>query len=147
MDIVLRAAIAYVFLIFMLRIVGRRELSTLAPTDVVLLVVIGDLIQNGVTQNDYSVTGIILAVATIGGLTVGSSLLAYKSPVAHRVIEGEPLILVENGRPVPSNLRAERINVHEIEEEMRGQGIESLDQVKWCVLESSGSMSFIKSSG
>jgi uncharacterized membrane protein YcaP (DUF421 family) len=146
MDIVLRAAVAYVFIIFMLRILGRRELSSLGPTDIVLLVVMGDLIQNGVTQSDYSITGIFLAVSTIGLMTVGSSFIAFKSPLAQRVIEGEPLILVENGKPITKNLKAERLNVHDITEEMRGQGIESLDKVKWCVLESSGSMSFVKNS-
>jgi uncharacterized membrane protein YcaP (DUF421 family) len=144
MDIVLRAAIAYVFIVFLLRIIGRRELSSLGPTDLVLLVVMGDLIQNGVTQSDYSVTGIFLAVSTIGVLTVGTSLITFKWPLAQRIIQGEPLILVENGKPVEKNLKAERLKVNDVTEEMRGQGIESLDQVKWCVLESSGTMSFVK---
>jgi uncharacterized membrane protein YcaP (DUF421 family) len=147
MDIVLRAVAAYVFIIFMLRIVGRRELSTLGPSDLVLLVVMGDLIQNGVTQSDDSVTGIFLAVSTFAMLALAMSFLTFKSRRLQRVIEGEPLILVQDGRPVRKNLRAERLTVDEIAEEMRGQGIESLDEVKWCVLESSGSMSFIKKQG
>ena len=144
MDIVFRAAAAYVFIVFMLRIIGRRELSSLGPTDLVLLIVMGDLIQNGVTQSDYSVTGIFLAVSTFALLTLAMSFVTFKVPLAHRVIEGEPLILVENGQAVDKNLRAERLTVDDIAEEMRGQGIESLDEVKWCVLESSGSMSFVK---
>jgi uncharacterized membrane protein YcaP (DUF421 family) len=144
MDIVFRATAAYVFIVFMLRIIGRRELSSLGPTDLVLLIVMGDLIQNGVTQSDYSVTGIFLAVSTIALLTLAMSFVTFKLPLARRVIEGEPLILVDNGRPVEKNLRAERMTVGDIAEEMRGQGIESLDDVKWCVLESSGSMSFVK---
>jgi uncharacterized membrane protein YcaP (DUF421 family) len=147
MDIVLRAVAAYVFIIFMLRIVGRRELSTLGPSDLVLLVVMGDLIQNGVTQSDDSVTGIFLAVSTFAMLALAMSFLTFKSRRLQRVIEGEPLILVEDGQPVRKNLRAERLTVDEIAEEMRGQGIASLDEVKWCVLESSGSMSFIKKQG
>ena len=146
MDIVLRAAVAYVFIVFMLRILGRRELSSLGPTDLVLLVVMGDLIQNGVTQSDYSVTGVFLAVSTIGLMTLGMSVITFKSPLAQRVIEGAPLILVDHGEPVTKNLKAERLNLTDITEEMRGQGIETLDQVKWCVLESSGSMSFVKAS-
>jgi uncharacterized membrane protein YcaP (DUF421 family) len=144
MDIVLRAAAAYIFIVFMLRIIGRRELSSLGPTDLVLLIVMGDLIQNGVTQSDYSVTGIFLAVSTIALLTLAMSFVTFKSPLAHRVIEGEPLILVQHGQPVDKNLRAERLTVDDVAEEMRGQGIESLDEVKWCVLEPSGSMSFVK---
>jgi uncharacterized membrane protein YcaP (DUF421 family) len=106
-DIVLRAAAAYVFIIFMLRIIGRRELGTLAPSDIVLLVVMGDLIQNGVTQSDDSVTGIFLAVSTFAMLTVAMSFLTFRSRRASRFIEGEPLILYRtagrsNGTSRPS---------------------------------------------
>jgi uncharacterized membrane protein YcaP (DUF421 family) len=147
MDIVIRAAVAYVFIVFLLRILGRRELSTLGPTDLVLLVVMGDLIQNGVTQSDDSVTGIFLAVSTLGLMTVATSFITFKSPLVRRVVQGEPLILVEDGQPVEKNLKAERLNLADVTEEMRGQGIESLEQVKWCVLETGGSMSFVKNSG
>jgi uncharacterized membrane protein YcaP (DUF421 family) len=130
--------------VFVLRIIGRRELSSLGPTDIVLLVVMGDLIQNGVTQSDYSVTGVFLAVSTIALMSVGMSFITFKSPFAQRVIEGVPVILVEDGKPIAQNLKSERLDVDDLTEEMRGQGIESLEQVKWCVLESSGSMSFVK---
>jgi uncharacterized membrane protein YcaP (DUF421 family) len=145
MDIVFRAAAAYVFIIFLLRIIGRRELSTLAPSDLVLLVVMGDLIQNGVTQSDQSVTGIFLAVSTFALLTITMSVITYKSRRAQTLIEGAPLILVENGQPIQPNLRSERLNLDDIAEEARAQGIETIDEIRWCVLETSGSMSFIKS--
>jgi uncharacterized membrane protein YcaP (DUF421 family) len=145
-DIVLRAAVAYIFILFLLRIIGRRELSTLAPSDLVLLVVMGDLIQNGVTQSDQSVTGVFLALSTFALLTVAVSVLTYKSRRAQTLVEGAPLILVQDGKPVEENLRSERLNMDDVAEEARGQGIERLDEIKWCVLESSGSMSFIKAS-
>ena len=144
MDIVLRAAVAYVFIIFLLRIIGRRELSTLAPSDLVLLVVMGDLVQNGVTQSDQSVTGVFLALSTFALLTIVMSVMTYRSRRMQTLVEGAPLILVEDGKPIEKNLRSERLNVDDIAEEARGQGIERLDEVKWCVLETSGTMSFIK---
>ena len=147
MDIVLRAAVAYVFIIFMLRIIGRRELGTLAPSDIVLLVVMGDLIQNGVTQSDDSVTGVFLAVSTFAMLTVAMSFLTFKSRRASRFVEGEPLILVQDGRAVERNLRAERLNLDDLAEEARSNGIESLEEVKWCVLETGGTISFVKKPG
>lgn len=147
MDIVLRAAAAYVFLLFVLRVIGRRELSTLGASDIVLLVVMGDLIQNGVTQSDYSVTGVFLAVSTFALLTVGTSTLTHRSRRAQTVIEGVPLILVENGKPIEKNLRSERLSLDDVAEDARGQGIERIEDIKWCVLETSGSMSFIKTSG
>ena len=144
MDIVIRAAVAYVFIIFLLRITGRRELSTLAPSDLVLLVVMGDLVQNGVTQSDQSVTGAFLALSTLALLTVAVSVVTFKSRRVQRLVEGAPLILVQDGEPVERNLRSERLNIADVAEQARGQGIERLDEIKWCVLESSGSMSFIK---
>ena len=144
MDIVLRAVVAYAFIIFLLRIIGRRELSTLAPTDLVLLVVMGDLVQNGVTQSDQSVTGVFLALSTFAILTVAASVVTFKSRRMRTLVEGEPLILVQDGKPVEKNLRSERLNIDDVAEEARGQGIEGLDEVKWCVLEASGTMSFIK---
>ena len=144
MDIVLRAVAAYAFIVFVLRIIGRRELSTLAPSDIVLLVIMGDLIQNGVTQSDDSVTGVFLAVSTFAMLSVALSALAFKSRGARKLIEGTPVILVQDGRPIAKNLKAERVDVDDIAEQARASGIASLDEVKWCVLEVSGSMSFIK---
>ncbi len=144
MDIVLRAVAAYAFIIFVLRIIGRRELSSLGTSDIVLLVVMGDMIQNGVTQTDYSITGVFLAVSTFALLTVAMSALSFKSRLARRVVEGEPLILLQDGKPIAKNLRSQRLSVEDIAGEARGKGIDTLEQIKWCVLEPSGRMSFIE---
>jgi uncharacterized membrane protein YcaP (DUF421 family) len=143
-DIVLRASAAYIFIIFMLRVIGRRELSSLGASDIVLLVVMGDLIQNGVTQSDQSISGVFLAISTFAVLTVAMSVLTFKSRRAQTLIEGQPLILVQNGEPIEKNLRSERLRIDDVAEEARAQGIEKLDEIKWCLLETSGSMSFVK---
>ena len=80
-------------------------------------------------------------------LTVAMSLLTFKSRRASRLIEGEPLILVQEGKPVERNLKAERLDLDDLAEEARTNGIESLDDVKWCVLETGGTISFVKRSG
>jgi uncharacterized membrane protein YcaP (DUF421 family) len=144
MDVVGRAFFAYVFILFLMRIVGRRELSSMEPSDVILLVVIGDLIQNGVTQSDNSMTGVVLAVSTFGLLAVATSYVVFRSRRAQSVIEGEPLIVVQDGEPIESNLRGERLTVDEVMEEARGQQIESLAEVKWAILETTGKITFIK---
>lgn len=144
MDIVLRALCAYVFVIFLMRVVGKRELSSMEPSDVILLVVIGDLVQNGVTQSDYSVTGIVLAAGTIGLMATGTAYLSYRSRRIRNVVEGEPVILVQNGETIDRNLRNERLTLDELMEQARLQQIESLDKVKWAVLETNGSISFIE---
>jgi uncharacterized membrane protein YcaP (DUF421 family) len=147
MDIVLRAAVAYIFILILTRVVGRRELNTLEPFDLILLVVLGDLIQQGVTQNDFSVTGLMLACGTIGVLTVVFSYTSFRWPRARPVLEGEPLILVQDGELIPRNLRRQRITREELAAEGRAQQIESIGEVKWAVLETSGKISFIKKSG
>jgi uncharacterized membrane protein YcaP (DUF421 family) len=144
MDIVLRAAFAYVFIVFVLRVMGRRELSDLAPADLVLLVVLGDLVQNGVTQSDMSMTGITIAISTFVLLTVASSYLAFKSKRARRVIEGEPLIVVQDGKLIERNLKSERLTLDDVMEEARSNEIQNLDEIKFAIIEASGKMSFLK---
>src|ERR671918_1854087 len=114
MDIVLRAAVAFLLILFLTRIVGRRELSTLEPFDLILLVTIGDLVQQGVTQNDFSVTGAFLAVGTIGVLTVLFSYLPWRFQILRPVLEGKPIIVIEDGKVIEENLRGQRLTKEEI---------------------------------
>jgi uncharacterized membrane protein YcaP (DUF421 family) len=144
MDIVIRATFAFLFILFLTRIVGRRELNTLEPFDLILLVTIGDLVQQGVTQNDFSVTGLTLAVGTIGLLTVLFSYLPWKFRVLRPILEGEPMILIEDGKVIEKNLKRNRLTQEEVAAEARGQQIASFDDVRWAVLETSGKISFIK---
>jgi uncharacterized membrane protein YcaP (DUF421 family) len=144
MDIVLRAAFLYAFVVFIMRVIGRRELSSMTPFDLVLLIVLGDLIQQGLTQDDYSVTGAVLAIGTIASLVVLTSYLSYKSRRARKLFEGEPVVLVERGALVERNLSRERMTPDEVAEEMRQQQIGSIDDVEWAILEANGSISFIK---
>jgi uncharacterized membrane protein YcaP (DUF421 family) len=146
MDLVLRAAIAFVLIFAFTRILGRRELADLQPFDLIFLVVIGDLIQQGVTQNDLSVTGLILVIATIGVLQVASSYLTFRFRGLRPIMTGEPVVIVEHGKLIQSNMKRERLTPDDVEEAARQQQIHSLDQVQWAVLESSGKMSFFKKS-
>lgn len=143
MDIVLRATVAFFFVFLLLRVIGRRELSSMEPFDIILLVVIGDLIQQGVTQSDMSLTGAILAVGTFAGLAVLCSYLVFRFRRARPVLEAKPLVLLQDGKPIEANLRHERMTVEELAGEARQQQIVSLDQVEWAVLEGSGKISFI----
>lgn len=144
MDIVLRATVAFFFVFFLTRVVGRRELSSLEPFDLILLVVIGDLIQQGVTQNDFSVTGLLLAGGTIALLAVLVSYTSFRVPFLRPIIDGEPVIVVEDGKPIKRNLDRNRITLEELQAAARMEGIGSLEQVRWAVLETTGSISFIE---
>jgi uncharacterized membrane protein YcaP (DUF421 family) len=143
MDIVFRAAFAFAFIFFLTRIVGRRELSSLEPFDIIMLIVLGDLVQQGVTQSDYSVTGLVLAAGTIAVLQVGVSYANFRVRGLRQVLEGEPIVLVEDGRVLEGNLRRERMTRGELQEQARQSQIDSLENVRWAVLETSGQISFI----
>ena len=144
MDLVLRAAVGFFFVLLLTRIVGRRELGSLEPFDLILLVVIGDLVQQGITQNDLSVTGLVLVGGTVGLLTIATSYASFRFPRLRPMLEGEPVIVVEDGKPLERNLRRNRITVDELAAAARLQGIESLDDIRWAVLETGGRLSFLR---
>jgi uncharacterized membrane protein YcaP (DUF421 family) len=144
MDIVLRAVVIYVFLFVLMRLIGRRELSQLQPFDVLLLVVLGDLITQGALQSDMSLTGALLASGTFALLTVATSFLAFRFRRLRPVLEGEPLVVVTDGKVVERNLARERLTIEDIQEEARANGIASLADVRWGVLETTGRISFIE---
>ncbi len=103
--------------------------------------------QQGLTQDDYSVTGAVLVIGTLALLQVFTSYLSFRVPRLRPILEGEPIIVVEDGKPIERNLRRERLTVEEIAAQARMQQIESLDEVKWAVVETSGQMTFIKKGG
>ena len=143
MDLVLRALVAYLLIFLVTRVVGRRELDSAQPFDLILLVVIGDLVQQGITQNDESLTGLALVVTTLALLVVGTSYLDFRVPALKPVLQGEPIVLVEDGRLIERNARRERLSRDDIMSEAREQQIASLDDVRWAVLETTGRISFI----
>ena len=143
MDIVLRSAAAYAFILLLTRVVGRRELGTLEPFDLILLVVLGDSVQQAVTQDDYSVTGAFIVVSTIALLQVFLSYLNFRVPRLRPILDGEPIVVVQDGKVVEPNLRRERLTVEELASQARLQQIDSLDKVAWAILEKSGQVSFI----
>ena len=144
MDLVFRAIFGFLFVFLLTRIVGRRELSSLEPFDLILLVMIGDLVQQGITQNDFSVTGLVLVGGTVALMTILVAWTDFRFPFVRPAIAGRPIIVVQDGEPIERNLRQNRLTAEEVAAELRQeQGLSSLDQVKWGILESNGRISFI----
>jgi uncharacterized membrane protein YcaP (DUF421 family) len=144
MDIVLRGIVVFTFLYVLMRVIGRRELSSLEPFDLILLIILGDAVQQGLTQDDYSLTGAVLAVGTIAVLQVGVSYFNFRFPRFRPWLDGEPIVIVQDGKPIDRNMRRERLSLRDVAEAARGEGIASLDEIAWAVMETSGSISFIK---
>jgi uncharacterized membrane protein YcaP (DUF421 family) len=145
MDLVLRTVFVFFLIFVVTRSVGRRELSSMEPFDMILLVVIGDLVQQGVTQSDYSLTGATTVIATLALLTVFTAWLSFRVRRLRPVLEGEPVVVVSDGRVLERNLRRERMTVEELEAEARLQQIGSLDEIRFAVLETNGQISFLQS--
>lgn len=143
MDIVYRAAALYFFLFFLLRVLGKKELGQLSAFELVILLTMGDLIQQGVTQEDFSVTGSMLAIGTFGVLILLGSWTTFRFPRTRPVLEGIPVVVVREGKLVDEVMRMERLTDTELREALREQGIDDLRKVKVGLLEADGKFSFM----
>ena len=143
MDIVFRATFVFFFILLLTRVVGRRELSSMEPFDLILLIVVGDAIQQGLTQDDYSVTGALIVIGTFAVLQILISYLSYRFPRLRPALDGEPMVVVQDGKAIEKNMKRERITLEEVMVEARLQQVASLDQIAWAVLETSGKISII----
>jgi uncharacterized membrane protein YcaP (DUF421 family) len=147
MDIVIRASILFLFLFGLIRLMGKRELGQMAPFELVMLIVMGDLIQQAVTHQDFSITAAVLAVLTFAAWALAMNFLTDRFPRARRKLEGMPTVLVRAGRTLEANMRRQGVDEDELSSEMRIAGIASLDAVAWAILEPEGKISFIRSDG
>jgi uncharacterized membrane protein YcaP (DUF421 family) len=144
MDLVARAVFVFAFVYLLTRVIGRRELSSMQPFDLILLIVLGDALQQGLTQDDYTLTGAVLVVGTLALLQVIVSWANWRFPRARGILEGEPVIVLEDGKPIERNLKRERLTIEDIAEQARKQSIAHLDEVRYAILETDGQISFIK---
>jgi uncharacterized membrane protein YcaP (DUF421 family) len=143
MDLVLRAVAVFAFILLLTRVIGKRELGSLQPFDLILLIVLGDALQQGLTQDDYSLTGAVLVVGTLAVLQVLVSWLSYRFASLRPLLEGDPIVVLQDGKVIERNLRRERLTVEELAEAARGQQIAHLADVRFAILETSGTISFI----
>ena len=143
MEIIIRATVVYVLLFLLMRGLKKRALAEMSPFEMILLVTFGDIVQQGVTQEDYSLTGTALAAGTFAFWVSVMTWASWRSDRMRRLLEGVPLIVVENGKPVDQTLRLEQLPLDEVMEAARQQGIKDLADVRLCVLEPSGKLSFI----
>jgi uncharacterized membrane protein YcaP (DUF421 family) len=147
MQIVVRAAVLYLFVWLVTRGMGRKELSEMSAFELILFVVFGDLIQQGVTGDDRSVTGAALAVTTFALLTVLLSYVSFRSSFAQKVLHGVAVVIVRDGRILEDVLSLERLRPDDVKDEAREQGIDDIRDVRLGVFEADGTFSFIRRSG
>jgi uncharacterized membrane protein YcaP (DUF421 family) len=144
MDSILRAAAIYLVLLLVFRIAGKRSLAQITTFDFVLLLVIGEATQQGLLGDDFSMTNAVLVITTLLGLDIGLSLLKDHIPGIGPWVDDVPLVIVEDGQPLKDRMRKARVDESDILESAREkQGIERMDQIKYAVLERTGSISIV----
>jgi uncharacterized membrane protein YcaP (DUF421 family) len=143
MDIFLRATVIFFLLWLITRTMGKRELAEMSAFDLILLVIVGDLVQQGVTQDDRSITGAVIAVSTIAAWIIVLSYATFRSKRASEVMSGLPVVVVRDGEPLAHLLAGERLRLEDVAEAARGQGIGDLRDVRVGILEPDGQFSFV----
>lgn len=146
MEIVVRASVLFFFLFLLTRGLRKRALSEMAPFEMILLVTLGDIIQQGVTQEDYSITGAVLAAGTFAFWVTAMTWATWRSERVRKIVDGVPIVLVQDGEPVEAALKLEQMPIDEVLEAARQQGVEKLADIRFAVLEPSGRISVIQAS-
>ena len=142
MEIVIRALVIFAFLWIVTRGVGRSTLGELSTFELLLYVTMGDLVQQAVTQQDYSMTGAVLAVGTFAILTVGLSWTQWRFPRTRDILTGRPVLVLADGHPDEASMRRQRLSVADLLVAAREQGIRRTADIEYAVLEADGKISF-----
>lgn len=148
MDAIVRGLAVYLFLLILFRIAGRRTLGSITNFDFVLLLIISEATQNAMIGNDYSVTNGFLVILTLVGLDIAMSYLKQRFPAMERYLDGLPLILVDQGRPLKELMHRARVDERDILAAAREKhGLERMDQIKYAILETNGMISIVPKTG
>ena len=148
MDAIVRGLAVYLFLLILFRIAGRRTLGSITNFDFVLLLIISEATQNAMIGNDYSVTNGFLVILTLVGLDIVLSYMKQRFPAMERYLDGLPLILVDQGRPLKELMHRARVDERDILAAAREKhGLERMDQIKYAILETNGMISIVPKTG
>ena len=148
MDAVLRAGAIYVALLIIFRLAGKRSLAQITTFDFVLLLIISESTQGALVGDNYSVSTSLLVIVTLISLDIALSLVTFRAPFLGKLVNGVPVIVVENGEPIRERMSKARLNDYDIlEEARRQQGLERMEQVKYAILEKNGGISIIPAEG
>ena len=137
----IRAVVVYFFVLFVLRITGKRQIGQLAPFDLVLLLILANTVQNSMNAGDNSLIGGLISAVSIVSLNYFIGFLAFKSKTVEAIIEGRPQVLIHNGKLFDDVLEGEKLSRHELMAALRGAGCDNIEDVHVAVLENNGRIS------
>ena len=142
---VLRALLIYLFLVAALRIVGKRELGQANTLDLVVLLLVANAVQNGIIGNDVTVTGAVIGAVTLFAVNELFTRAAYGSSLLTRLLEGNPSVLIQQGKPLRKALFSAGISLPELRAIARRQGFADLGEVHTAILETNGVVTMFRS--
>ena len=144
METVIRGAVMYFVLMLIIRFSGRRTLAQMTAFDLILILIVSETAQQALVGNDFSITNSVVVMVTLFGIDIALSYLKERSPLADKLMDGRPTILVTHGKPDARALARSRVAVEDILAIAReNEGLERLDQIKYAVLETGGQISII----
>jgi uncharacterized membrane protein YcaP (DUF421 family) len=143
LEIVGRSVVVYLFIVIAIRIAGKKELAQLSVIDLVFILLISNSVQNAMVGPDNSLLGGIVAAASLFLVNIVLKFITYRYKKANTLIEGEPVILVHNGKLIKKNLDKEKIPMDELEASIREHGVEKIEDVNLAILEIDGNISII----
>lgn len=141
---VLRALVVYVLVMVLMRLSGKRAVGQFTPFDLVLLILLGNAVQNGINGGDNSLTGAAIMASTLIAVNYLVALATARSRLAERLVEGEPVVLARDGRVFDHVLRRELISQHDFEEAMRMNAVDDVNQIALALLETNGHITILK---
>jgi len=142
-ELIVRAAVVYVFLLILLRLTGKRQVGQLAPFDLVLLLVLSNAVQNSMNAGDNSLVGGLISAATLILINYGVALATWRSKKLEKLIEGKPQILIHNGKLFEDVVAKARLTHHEINAALRLGGCTCVEEVHAAILENNGTISIV----
>ncbi len=140
---VLRAVVVYLLVIVLIRLSGKRAVGQFTPFDLVLLILLGNAVQNGINGGDNSLTGAVIMATTLIALNYGVAWMTARSVRAERIVEGAPVVIARDGKLFEKVLRREMISSRDFEESLRMNNVEDVSEVELALLETNGSISVV----
>ncbi|WP_460713351.1 DUF421 domain-containing protein [Lysobacter terrae] len=142
-QFVLRAVFVYFAVMVLVRISGKRAVGQFTPFDLVLLILIGNAVQNGLNGGDNSLSAAVILSATLLALNYGVAFLSARYPSIRKIAEGEPVILVHEGHVLRDVLKRELVSRADFDKAMREAGICDVEEIHQAVLETNGHITII----
>ena len=140
---VARGVVVYVLVMVLMRLSGKRAVGQFTPFDLVMLILIGNAVQNGINGGENSLSGALLMAGTLVALNYATAWLTARSVIAERLIEGVPVIVARDGKALYDVLRRELVSKDDFEEALRNNNVRSVDDVEVAILETNGKISVI----